>query len=261
MPKIAPPHIVRTLMARGCMANFGPGGNAFNPDESVALVRYLTRLLQDRTADSGDALVETLMAVAGASMTRHRPDQPLACARGCASCCHQYVAVSAVEAFAIARRLRRAKDVAAHRARLDARPARGVGDPARLLDQARRCAFLDDAGGCGIHAFRPLACRVYASLDVRACLRRFEAGNGLIPWPSAHEPIHIWLSTALWTAHRAAGLTPRTYELTAAVDLVLHDPGLEARWYAGDDGLAAAANPPLPDPVPGTDQLRALARL
>ena len=258
MPPPAPPHLVRTLMTRGCMGEFDGPAPAFNPDESVALVRYFARLLGDRSTASGDVLVETLAAVVGASTQRHRVVQPLACAKGCASCCFQKVSVNAVEIFAVARRLRRSKDLPRHRDRLAARPPR---NPARTLDPAAPCAFLHD-NACSIHAVRPTVCRIIASLDVRACVRRLDAGDGIIPWPRSHEAIRTWASTALWTAHVANGLDPRTYDFEGGVAAVLADPGIEARWYAGDDALAAVADPPLPPAaLPAIAQLRTLARL
>ncbi len=260
MPKLAPPHLVRTLMARGCTGEFGAGTRAFDPDESAALVRYLARLLADRRAESGDSAIETIVAIGTASAERHRPELPLACARGCASCCHQAVSVSAPEAFAIARRVRRAKDSATLRAALAARPPRIDRDPQRQFDAARPCAFLS-ASACSIHAFRPAACRSYVSLDVAACLRRLDAGHGSLPVPHAAGPVRQWLDAALWAAHRAAGLTPRSYDMAGAVAAALADPGLEARWYAGDDGLAAEADPPFPAVMPEVEQLRRLARI
>ena len=258
MPAPAPPHLVRTMMARGCSGNFEGPAPAFNPEESVALVRYLARLLGDRSAATGDALVDLLATILGSSTQRHRVAQPLACAKGCGSCCHQKVSVNAVEIFTVARRLRKSREVAVHLGRLAARPVR---DPGRTLDAAKPCAFLAD-NACSIHAVRPAVCRIIVSLDVRACLRRLDAGDGLLPWPRSHEAIRTWLNTALWTAHVATGLDPRTYDFEGGVAAVLADPGIEARWYAGDDGLAAVADRPLPaGAMPAIAQLRSLAKL
>lgn len=260
MAKLVPPQIVRTLMSKGCMAEFAVGSSAFNPDESVALVRWFLRLLRERREEATDALFETMAAITDASLARHKPPQPMACSKGCGHCCHQKVSVNAVEAFAIARKLRKARDLPAHRARLAARPDWRERDLARAFDAAKPCAFLADAV-CSIHAVRPVSCRIYASLDVAACIRRLEAGNGHILWPRSHDPIRSWLNTALWAAHQAAGLRPRTYDLGDAVAALLDDPGIEARWYGGEDALAAAGDPPLPMVMPETDQLRAMARI
>lgn len=262
MARIVPPQQVRALMTRGCLGEFAPGAVAFNPDESIALARWFTRLLALRTAEAGDQMVETLAMVVDASAQRHKVPEPLACARGCGSCCHQQVSVPAPEIFAVARGVRKSKLAAEHRARLARRPDWRGNDPARPLDPARPCAFLVDAA-CSIHLFRPMVCRAIVSLDRGACVRRLAAGGGTIPYPRPYEAIRHWADTAVWTAHRAAGLTPRTYELAGGVAAALADPGIEARWYAGDvDALADAADPPLPPRIDAdVARLRALARL
>ncbi len=260
MAKLVPPAIVRGLMTRGCMGEFATGAAAFNPDESIALARWFARLLAERRGEAGDLLVETLAAVLGASAARHRGPEPLACAKGCGFCCHQKVSANAPELFAVARQLRRARDLDRHRARLAARPDRDYR-PGAIFDAGKPCAFLVDRA-CSIHPFRPSPCRIIVSFDARACEQRLHAGDGLIPWPTAQEPIRRWLNTALWAALDAAGLETRTYDLEAGVALLLDDPAIEARWYAGDDGLAGAADPPLPPGLrPEIDRLRALARL
>jgi len=260
--KFAPPQLVRDLTTKGCMGEFAQGVVAFNPDESVALVRWFTRLLAARTPEAGDMFVETLDAVFDAGARRHKVAEPLACHKGCGTCCYQQVSLSAPEIFAVARGVRRSKALPEHRARLAARPDRRNQDPGRVLDPAKPCAFLV-AETCSIHAFRPMVCRAIVSLSKPACLRRFEAGSGGIPYPRPYEAIRHWADTSVWTAHEAAGLEPRTYNLETGVALVLDDPGREARWYAGDaEALAAAADPPLPPRI-ATDiaRLRQLARL
>ena len=262
MPAPVPPAAVRALMAKGCMGNFTPAGSAFNPDESIALARWFARLAATRSPEANDALTDTLAAVAGASLARHQPVETLACAKGCGSCCHQKVSVNAVEIFTVARRLRKSKALVEHRARLAARPTRGdPASPSRVLDPAKPCSFLV-ADACSIHAIRPTVCRTMASLDVRACLRRFAAGDGDIPVPRASDPVRLWLNTALWSALAAARLEIRTYDFEGGVAAMLADPGIEARWYAGDDGLVGVADPPLPAAaLPEIARLRAMARL
>jgi hypothetical protein len=238
MPRIVPSHAVRSLVDKGCQGDFSQAQPAFNEEESVALLRFAQRSLAARTPEAGDALVETIHAIIASSTARHRTPPPIHCARGCGHCCHQRVVVNAIEAFYIARRLRRTRAELAPR--LAAALARPDPEPGRAFDAGRPCVFLvDDA--CSIHPLRPGICRIIVSLDVGACVRRLAAGSGDIPWPRAHEAIRDWLAVALWTAQRVTGLPTRGYELTAAVAVLLADPGLEARWYAGDDGLAAAS--------------------
>lgn len=262
MAKVPPPPLlVRTLLTRGCMATFSPEGNAFNPEESVALARYLHRLVAARDPASTDTLVDTLAAVAQASQRAYPARQPIACAKGCHFCCYQRVTVNAPEIFTLARRLGQRADVAGHRARLAARADRDGSDPARVLDRTKPCSFLVDQA-CGLHPIRPLVCRVIVSLDRSACIRRYEAGDGIYPYPASQEPIRLWLLVAFWAAIEAAGLEPSLYDLEGGVEAVLRDPEIEVRWYAGDDGLAAHRRPTHPATVRAEiARLRTLARL
>lgn len=261
MAKLVPPQLVRGLMTRGCSGELDTGANAFNPEESVALVRWLARLLGLRTAEAGDAMVETLAAVFDASAHRHRIPEPLACHKGCGSCCHQQVSVPAPEIFAVARRVTRSKAAAEHRARLAARPDRRGGPPERVLDAAKPCVFLTD-GACRIHPFRPMVCRAIVSLSKPACLARFAAGNGAFPYPRPYDALRAWSVTILWTAHAAAGIAPRSFDFESGVAAVLDDPSIEARWYAGEAVMLDAIDPPLPPSVAGDiARLRELARL
>lgn len=260
MSKLKPPHLVRHLMTKGCMGEFASGTSAFNPDESVALVRYFARLVAERAPDTNDQLVEIYRAIGDASMARHKPVQNLACSKGCETCCYQQVSVNAVEVFYIARRLRRTKVLAEHLARIETKIGRNRSSSSTLLDPANPCAFLVDKV-CSIHSERPFACRAMVSLDLPACLRRFENGTGLIPYPIANEPIKQWLNVSLWTALRVNGFPPHSYELTAALDSVLRDPTIEQDWYAGNDRMAEAIDDRVPEHFPPLDALRALARV
>src|SRR5690242_11175436 len=101
--------------------------------------------------------------------------QQVACSKGCAHCCHDYVPIAAEEAFRIAAALRRRAPAAveAVRRRLVATDARTRGmTPEQRRATRLPCAFLED-GACGIYDERPLTCRTMASLDERACRRFF----------------------------------------------------------------------------------------
>ena len=74
---------------------------------------------------------------------RHASD--LRCAAGCASCCHQRLTVTTVEADAVVELVRALPEEARARLGRD--------------DHPERCAALDDDGRCQIYAARPLVCR------------------------------------------------------------------------------------------------------
>jgi hypothetical protein len=224
-----PPAPVRALMTGG-----------LDEAGAAALARHGWRLLQRRDAAAGDALVALLHEIAGRSTARAAAG--MACRKGCAFCCHQHVSAHAIEIFALARRRRQP-----------------VPAPA-----GRRCAFLGNDSACTIHADRPLACRLVVSADARACEASLADPAIVAPWPRQFSDTAAWMVMALWAGQRALGLPVRGYALVPALAAVMADPGLEARWYAGDDGLAAFstdADRPQPAMLAAADRLAGLARL
>lgn len=234
----APDPIVARLLRDGPDAELHPDASRFSEAEGLALLRHYFALLRAGTPQASDALAATITGVGEAAMAKYRHPQAFACKKGCSWCCFQLVTVSAPEIFAIARQVRAMPALAAA---LPEKAARRQIDPARFADLRNPCVFLD-RGACGIHAVRPLTCRYYASFDVGACLRRVNDPDANVPYPGAHVPLRTWQSAILFAALGAAGLPVQDYELGEGVALVLADPGIEARWYAGDDGLAAAAS-------------------
>ena len=230
----APPVVVRELLARGLPVT--P-----SHEQTTALTRYFHRLLLARTPEANDQLVRVLHGVADASLARARPPQPFACAPGCTTCCSNHVTILAPEAFALAR-LHRGTRHASVRERLRAHSA----VQARLALPERRaagiyCGFLD-GGLCSTYAARPLVCRMFGSFDVAACLRSAAGEGSSIPQSSDHHVLRSTIGIMLFAAMAAAGLKPRGYELAGAVTALADDPGLEARWYRGDDGLRSHPN-------------------
>lgn len=222
-----PPAAVRAIAARG-----------FDDAGAAALARHGWRLLQLRDAVAGDALVALLHDLAARTTAR----TAVACRRGCAFCCHQHVSAHAIEVFALARRWRGAVPVASGSA----------------------CALLAADRACSVHPARPLACRMVVSTDARACEAAFGGVAVEVPWPRHFIETAAWAVMALWAGQRALGLPARGYALLPALAAVVADPGLEARWYAGDDGLAAfttAADAPQPAMLAAADRLAGLARL
>jgi hypothetical protein len=84
-----------------------------------------------------------------------------------------------------------------------------------------------------------MVCRIVVSLDVGVCIRNLAEGSGMMTMPRANFAIRGWLTPAILSALQAAGYPAREYELCGAVRAVLTDPTIEARWYAGEDELAA----------------------
>jgi Fe-S-cluster containining protein len=187
--------------------------------------------------------------------SRARPDVeragPIACTAGCAACCHQHVAVHAIEAVAIAAHLGR-EDCAALRARLAATDSiSATMDPPTRRRARLPCAFLDRDGSCAIYAVRPLRCRGVHARDATLCLSQTEDPDAAAAERARRvgdhpafprEPVRIADAALAGLAAAAAerGIARESLELGRAVTLLLAEPARAAAVMAGIDDLAAA---------------------
>ena len=107
----------------------------------------------EESLDKYRRLVRRLDQHCEAVSAHHAKD--LACAPGCAACCHRQLSVFAIEAEQIRRWL-----TAQGLAPFESDVTRSFGSPSLLLatDDAP-CAFLDAAGRCRIYPVRPVICR------------------------------------------------------------------------------------------------------
>lgn len=171
---------------------------------------------------------------------------PVACTKGCASCCELRVTALAPEVFALANYLRAtAPTLQAHGIDLignvreaDAR-TRGLGETERVAAR-QRCAFVVQ-GVCMIHRARPLACRGHASHDRRACVDAAACRVDEVPFSAPHRAVRLLVQAALQAALRQHGLAWGAYELQHALVLALNAPGAQTDWLNGQDPLADAA--------------------
>lgn len=127
------------------------------------------RLLLSKVDDPGDRVMAAWSILDDTWETfvfkAERGGTPINCRRGCAYCCHVNVEVGWVEAAVIA-----AEVIAEHPElepglRAEAK-ARAGKQPPEIFGRA--CPFLADSE-CSIHLHRPMICRGYNSMDVKAC--------------------------------------------------------------------------------------------
>lgn len=177
-------------------------------------------------------------------------EPPLACHRGCATCCTLRVGATAPEVWLVARLLRQVAPPLAARGidligaiRAADAQTRGLGEGERVtLRQA--CPFIAQ-GVCVIYGVRPLACRGHASHDLRACREAAAGKRAEVPFSEAHHRVRGVVQNAMQSALREAALPWGLYELNRAVLLALDDAKAESAWLAGEDSLAEAALPEL----------------
>lgn len=214
---------------------------------------------RDLRAAFGHTLQGTVGAAGVASVLRQAWDSfdgnvaiqcegqpPIACHKGCPSCCTLRVAALAPEVLTIAAYLRatapllqrRGIDLL-HEARQADAVTRGLDEVARVA-RRRRCPFIVQ-GVCLIHRVRPLACRGHASHDKRACVEAAAGRADEVPFSGPHRVVRLLVQSALQAALRTHGLAWGAYELNHALVLALDDEHAGTRWLAGGDPLAAAA--------------------
>jgi hypothetical protein len=191
------------------------------------------------TAEMAQSLVET-------SVTARPPTvQKIACAKGCAYCCHTFVAVTPPEAFRLADAVRggRAAGMSADTVRARGAPLVGVR-PNERIGRKLACPLLVE-GACSVYRHRPLACRQATSLDLGACVDEFEGRNleTRIPISGAYLNYAGNAHITLLGAMRAAGLSTDSLELAGALEVALAIPDAEARWLAGEDVFCDVQRP------------------
>lgn len=231
-----------TIMARQDSGDFGP--LAFFQAQQKAFAETIA----DRSGS--DHLVDGLMTQAYSSFDRNVEIQeegmpPLACRKGCATCCTLRVTATAPEVLMIGRYVLWARDLLAEigidlPARIETADARtrGLGEQQRVALRLR-CPYIHD-GSCVIYQVRPLACRGHASYDVRACVEAAAGRTVEIPYSAPHMTVRSLVQNAMQSALRDAGLAFGVYELNHAVLLALRDQSACRAWLSGTDVFAPA---------------------
>ncbi|UGV27223.1 YkgJ family cysteine cluster protein [Rhodopseudomonas boonkerdii] len=163
--------------------------------------------LQDAARDVVD-----LAGAASASVYAHIPNQPpLACASGCAACCHLYVQIPPGIARLMADHVEThfspaERDALYGRLQIAAAAVRNAADPTKLR---HRCPLLGEDNCCTVYDVRPLSCRAFTSRSVARCndvvFGDIADGTG-VEQNAAHYRIHMEATFALEQAARDRGL-------------------------------------------------------
>jgi Fe-S-cluster containining protein len=170
----------------------------------------------------------------------------VACARGCAMCCHLRVMATPAEVLGLTAYLRAnlgGDALAALASRIADAAQRICNLPReRLLSTNIACPLLDGVA-CSVYPARPLNCRAYHSLDVHACTASFENPHD----PSLTHPQSALLSRVnegvqqgFIEAMRGTGVDASQYELVTALDEALQDPDAAVRFGRGETAFRRA---------------------
>ncbi|MFG1249361.1 YkgJ family cysteine cluster protein [Xanthobacter flavus] len=168
---------------------------------------------------------------------------PLACHKGCGTCCRIQVAATMPEVLMVARYVR---------AMSEGFRKVGIDLPARLaaaqatapaasgtMALGGECPFLAE-GICVIYPVRPLACRGHVSFDAEACIAALEGEADEVPVSESHRTVRALVQGALQSALRDAGKPWALYDLLGALRIALAHPDAEAAFRAGEDVLDPA---------------------
>ena len=172
------------------------------------------------------------------SLKTNPSKQPIACAKGCAFCCHVSVTATAPEIFLVANALReKYKDnfeTILYRVQAADQKTRTLSSMERAQKRIP-CALLED-NACSIYASRPGACRGFVSTSVKACERGFNGEmNVQIDTPGVWIALRSAEKQALIAALTASDLLSRCYEFHHALRIALETPDGELRWLKGED--------------------------
>jgi hypothetical protein len=222
-------------------------------DAMAAAVWHVTTIL--RRDDSGTGTAQAARAahdLFNASLVLTPAKLAITCRKGCASCCHSWVGVTAPEVFLLADGIRAAaKRIGASTiGEILARCERASGFSIEERFGAKiPCALLRDEM-CSLHAIRPTVCRQVSSTDLAACLDEFEGRRegGDVPVSAVYIDHGRNARIVLLAALQAAGLSRKTYELNGALARALTIDGAERRWRAGEDIFAGVDEAPV-EPV------------
>jgi Fe-S-cluster containining protein len=232
-------------------------------------VEAVSRSGMDLTASGSDqswaviAATRILLDIIETSLKRNPSKYPVACAKGCAFCCHVSVTATAPEIFLVANALRER-----HRDNMEAIIARvrAADERTRGLSSMERakqripCALLEE-NMCSVYGSRPAACRGFSSTSVQVCERGFNGEDVQINTPAVWTSLRSAHKQALWAALAAAKLPSALYEFHHALRIALEMPDTELRWLKGEDVFAGVAREVMNDPVVDANNQRIIDTL
>ena len=191
---------VKEVTARGISPRQGIWG-------TIGATRILLDVLEGGSQQRASETARRALEIFDLSVKRNPPEAPLACARGCAFCCHSFVTATAPEVFLLARTIRTAnKDLGPVLERVRATIAAIAGlDKVQRFATRQACSMLV-ANECSAYAGRPMSCRAFASFSMQRCEQAFETGSEDIPTPAIHAFLRRACRQALWSGLAAKGL-------------------------------------------------------
>lgn len=217
----------------------------------IAAARIVIDILRGRTPGRAAKAAKAAHEFFEISLKNNPSKFPVACARGCAWCCHVSVTASAPEIFLVAARIRgmpeEQYDDTLNRVRAADQRTRQMSSRQRASNKIP-CALLKD-NLCSVYEARPGACRGFSSTSAEICRRGFEGEAVQVNTPAVWTSLRGAHKQALWAALAAEKLPAEYYEFHHALRIALEVPDAENRWLAGEDIFAGVAREIVSDPT------------
>jgi hypothetical protein len=187
---------------------------------AVAIAETITTLMDETSRE-----LETLLP----------PPAPMACRKGCPTCCHVSVRSDAQSIVRIAEHVRTTWPVVERiklKARIDAH-VEATKDAFAFASVADRPAcplLVDDA--CSVHEVRPMVCRAFNSTDLAACLKAAKLVGGFASIPAYSVPtlVTVAVQKGMIAALKGAGYSDQSLDFTPALQYALSVPDSGERW-------------------------------
>ena len=189
-------------------------------DVAIALAEVPTSLMEDTARE-----LETMLPA----------PEPMACRKGCPTCCHVPVRTDAQSVIRIVEHVRQSWPVVERiklKARIDAH-VEATRDPYAFAAVADRpaCPFLVE-DSCSVHAVRPMVCRAFNSTDLAACLKAATMVGGFASIPAYAVPnmVTVAVQKGMIAALKEKGYGDQSLDFTPAVQYALAVPDAGERW-------------------------------
>ena len=161
--------------------------------------------------------------------------QPVACRKGCPTCCHVPVRTDAQSVIRIVEHVRQSWPVVERiklKARIEAH-VEATKDPYAFAAVADRppCPFLVE-DSCSVHAVRPMVCRAFNSTDLAACLKAAKTIGGFASIPAYALPnmVTVAVQKGMIAALKEKGYGDQSLDFTPALHYALAVPDAGERW-------------------------------
>jgi Fe-S-cluster containining protein len=247
---------VRLKQSVEAVSRGGMDLTANGSDQSWAVIgatRILLDILETKGPSRASNAAKRAHEFFETSLKRNPSKHPIACAKGCAFCCHVSVTATAPEIFLVANALRERHkenpEAILARVRSADQRTRGLSSMERAK-QRISCALLEN-NVCSVYGSRPAACRGFSSTSARACERGFNGENVQVETPTVWTSLRGAHKQAMWAALAAAKLPASLYEFHHALRIALEMPDAETRWLKGEDIFAGVAREIVTDPAAG----------